>query len=352
MKLPFIPPQIEETHGLKIRSVGFFNPWAKIVLFVKKFNAQKYKLASLCLILIALAGCGKNANRAGSNGANHAMAANDSVAWEKVIDGLNFPEGPAWDGKGALFVSNCYGGWITKLSNGRADTFLTARASPFTFGKTNGMTFRDGHLFACDYGVGAILKIDAEGVTAIYANSFEGKAFNRPNDLAFDAGGNLYFTDPKTYGKDILDGRIFWISANDQTIKVAAEGLGFPNGIAFSADGRRLYVCESAYARILRFTVGPDGGLTQKEIFVELPGGDPDGIAFDSEGDLYVAHYGGSAVYVIAPDGKIKQKIPTPGKKPTNLEFADADLKTLFLTEVETNALYKRRVDVAGAKLY
>jgi gluconolactonase len=113
-----------------------------------------------------------------------------------------------------------------------------------------------------------------------------------------------------------------------------------------------LYVCESAFARVLRFTVEPDGRLTNKEIFVELLGGDPDGIAFDSEGNLYVAHYGGGAVYVIAPDGRIKQKIPTPGKKPTNLEFADEDLQTLFLTEVETNALYKRRVDIAGLKLY
>jgi gluconolactonase len=304
-----------------------------------------------CLIFIALAGCEKSADRPANDGADHAMLVNDSTAWEKVAEGLNFPEGPAWDGKEALFVSNCYGGWITRLSNGRADTFLTARESPFTFGKTNGMAFRDGHLFACDYGAGAILKIDTTGVTGIYANSFDGKAFNRPNDLAFDAHGNLYFTDPKTYGRDILDGRVFRISANDQKVQVMADNLGFPNGIAFSADGRRLYVCESAFARVLRLSVTPEGRLANREIFAELPGGDPDGIAFDSEGNLYVAHYGGGAVYVIAPDGRIRQKIPTPGQKPTNLEFAGEDLKTLFLTEVETNALYKRRVDVAGVKL-
>jgi gluconolactonase len=333
-----------------IRKIRIQNVFLEMLKRLKSIN--KLISTAVYLAFIALAGCEKNADHAAKDGANHAMAANDSVAWEKVAEGLNFPEGPAWDGKGTLLVSNCYGGWITKFSNGRADTFLTASESPFTFGKTNGMTFRGGHLFACDYGVGAILKIDAEGETEIYADGFDGKAFNRPNDLAFDAGGNLYFTDPKTYGKDILDGRIFRISADGQTIQIMAEGLGFPNGIALSADGRRLYVCESAFARVLRFAVGPDGRLANKEIFVELPGGDPDGIAFDSQGNLHVAHYGGGAVYVIAPDRKIKQKIPTPGKKPTNLEFADADLKTLFLTEVETNALYKRRVDVAGFKLY
>lgn len=319
---------------------------------MRRRNNNNLIIAIACLIFAALAGCEKNADRAGKNGAaNHEIAVNDSTAWEKVAEGLNFPEGPAWDGKATLFISNCYGGWITRLSNNRADTFLAARELPFTFGKTNGMTFRDDHLFACDYGIGAILKIDTTGVTEIYANGFGGKAFNRPNDLAFDAAGNLYFTDPKSYSKEILDGRIFRISANGQMVQVRADSLGFPNGIAFSADGQRLYVCESAFSRVLRFVVEPDGGLANKEVFVELPGGDPDGIAFDREGNLYVAHFGGGAVYIIAPDGRIKQKIPTPGKKPANLEFADDDLKTLFLTEVETNALYKRRVDVAGVKL-
>jgi hypothetical protein len=48
-----------------------------------------------------------------------------------------------------------------------ADRYLSDGASPFTFGKTNGTTFRDGHLLVCDYRAGAILQINTEGVTEI-----------------------------------------------------------------------------------------------------------------------------------------------------------------------------------------
>ncbi len=272
----------------------------------------------------------------------------ETAAWEKIVGGLNFPEGPAWDGKSTLYFSNCYGGWITKWINGRADTFLTASSSPFTFDKTNGMTFHEGHLFACDFGKGAILKFSLEGATEIYAQGFEGKTFNRPNDLAFDGAGNLYFTDPKTYSRKILDGRIFRIRARDKTVEMLADSLGFPNGIAFSRNKKKLYVCESAFERVLSFEVEPGGRLSNKKTFITLPGGDPDGIECDREGNLYVAHFGGGAVYVIAPDGTIRQQITAPGMKPTNLEFGGKNLSTLFLTEVETNAVYQRQVGYDG----
>ncbi len=305
------------------------------------------KIAAFLLAGVFVFNCAKDGDQAADNNSDNRTAAASSANWEKVVAGLNFPEGPAWDGESTLYFSNCYGGWITALSNGQADTFLTARESPLTFNKTNGMVFHQGSLFACDFGLGAILKISKEGVINTCAKEYQGKPFNRPNDLAFDASGNLYFTDPKSYSREVLDGRIFLVKP-DQKIEMLADSLGFPNGIAFSPDRKKLYVCESAFERILRFDVAPGDGLTNKEVFIVLPGGDPDGIDFDREGNLYAAHFGGGAVYVITPDGVIREKILTPGKKPTNIEFGGEDLKTLFLTEVETNALYQRRVEFAG----
>lgn len=316
--------------------------------FIDGMKSNQRKLAVAALILFATAHCARDKEaRQPAHKAADASAISEA-SWERVVTGLNFPEGPAWDGKSALYFSNCYGGWITRLVNGHADTFLTAGASPFTFDKTNGMAFHEGYLFACDFGKGAILKISPEGETEIYAQGFEGKAFNRPNDLVFDGAGNLYFTDPKTYSREILDGRIFRIRARDKTVEMIADSLGFPNGIAFSSDGKTLFVCESAYERVLSFEIEPGGQLRNKKTFITLPGGDPDGIECDREGNLYVAHFGGGAVYVIAPDGTIQQKIMAPGAKPTNLEFGGKNLSTLFLTEVETNAVYQRRVGYAG----
>ncbi len=273
--------------------------------------------------------------------------------FEKVIDGLNFPEGPAWDGKGSLFVSNCYGGYITKISQTNSFTFVKTSENNTKIKNTNGLTFdRYGFLYACEYGLGSILKISEDGEIEIYSAGYKGKRFNRPNDLAFDKNGNLYFTDPNSYDKNIHDGMVYRIDALTKEVTIAADNIAFSNGIAFSADGKNVFVCESAEHRILKFHVNDDGTFCERKVFVELPDGDPDGIAFDIKGNLYAANFGSKRIYIINPDGTIKNYIETPGKKPSNVEFADEDLKTLYITEDETNAVYKMRVDVPGLALF
>lgn len=191
-----------------------------------------------------------------------------------------------------------------------------------------------------------------EGKSEIIAPGYKGRKFNRPNDLAFDQKGNLYFTDPHAYDRKNPDGAVYRLDARSRKVTLVARELAFPNGIAFSADGRWLYICESAFERILRFRVDRRGKLHDRTVFITLPGGDPDGIAFDRDGCLYVAHFGGSAILVIGPDGQVRQVIPAPGKKPSNVEFAGPDLTTLYVTEDETNAIYKIKVGIPGVKLF
>ncbi len=274
---------------------------------------------------------------------------NESENWVKVIEGLNFPEGPAFDGISTLYLSNCYGGWITRYSEGKVDTFLVKNNSSINISKTNGLAVgNDGNIYICEYGYGQILRADGDRNLEVYANGFNGERFNRPNDLTLDEDDNLYFTDPKSYDKNILDGRIFFIDAQTNKIKLIADSLAFPNGINISPVDNKLYVCESAKQKIVRFTITKDHKLINKEDFVSLPGGDPDGIEFDIKGNLYVAHFGGKAVYIFSPEGKLLQKIVTPGSKPTNLEFGGDDNRILYLTEVETNALYKINLNIEG----
>ena len=271
--------------------------------------------------------------------------------WIKVAGDLNFPEGPAWNGKDALFVSNCYGGWIAQITDSNVDTFATIQSTGIQ--KTNGTAFDCyGNLFVCDFGLKAILKISPHQSAMIVANSCQNQPFNRPNDLAFSKNGNLYFTDPNQYDRQHPDGKVYCVSGKDRSVRIIHDAIAFPNGIAFSKDGKHMFVCESAANRILLFDVLQNGNIANGRPFVELPGGDPDGIALDVHGNLYVAHFGGGAVYIISPDGNILQKIPAPGKKPSNLEFGGKDMKTLFLTEVETNSVYRLQVPIAGLKLF
>lgn len=277
--------------------------------------------------------------------------------WELIASGFDFPEGPAWNYANTLYLSSCNDHRIIKITDYVATDFLADSSAPVSFQKTNGLTFgKDGFLYACDYGLGHILLITESGYTKSYADGYNDEAFNRPNDLAFAPNGDLYFTDPKSYGKDKPDGRIFRVDNSTKEVVLLAEGLCFPNGIAFSDDGEFLYVCESAQERILKYPVHYDSlrgnYLGDYEVFAETPGGDPDGIAFDITGALYVAHFGGSAILIINQEGKIVQKIETPGSKPSNIEFAGTNLEMMYITEDETNCVYKMRNTIPGLKLF
>ena len=275
-----------------------------------------------------------------------------TAQFQLVADGCKFPEGPAWNGE-KLVVSNCYGDWITQVKGSKVDTFVQIPTEPVSFEKTNGLTFyKDGSLFAAEFGFGAILRFDENGKCEIYVDGYNGEKFNRPNDLAFDSEGDLYFTDPKNYDAQNPDGTVYLIRKETKEVIPVFQYLAFPNGIALDAEEEYLYVCESAKNRVLKYEINEDKTLGEFEVFAELPGGDPDGIAFDVEGNLYVAHFGGSAIQVFSPEGELIKKIKTPGTKPSNVEFGGEDMKTLFITEDETNSIYKMENEIAGMKLF
>src|SRR5207237_211327 len=158
-------------------------------------------------------------------------------------------------------------------------------------------------------------------------------------DLAFDPNGNLYFTDPKDSSKDAPIGRVYRVDKL-KNVTLVAQGLAFTNGIAFSADGRTLYVAESQKSVVLKYPVNADGSLGAKSVFCTLPGGkEPDGMNFDAAGNLWVAEAFAGAVREFDPSGKLMRSIDLPGKQVTHGEFGATDMKTLYSKEAETGTL-------------
>src|SRR3989442_1379441 len=91
----------------------------------------------------------------------------------KVADGLKFPEGPAWDGKGGVFVSNCDVDYITRVDDNTGKAEIAFRSTPKGLKSTNGLTFdRTGSLFACDHGRGAVVEIRPDGTASVYVDKF------------------------------------------------------------------------------------------------------------------------------------------------------------------------------------
>ncbi|HXG25049.1 MAG TPA: SMP-30/gluconolactonase/LRE family protein [Chthonomonadales bacterium] len=281
---------------------------------------------------------------------------------QKVCDGAEFPEGPAYDGKGNLYFSNCGGDYITRVS---ADGTVTrkwmtaAEAGPNGFKKTNGMAFyKDGSLFVCDFQRNAIIRIYPDRHCEMVIDRFEGKPLTGPNDLAFDPHGNLYFTAPGGSNKENPIGVLYRLELATRKLTKVADGMAFPNGLAFTADAKHLYVCESWHDRILRFAVRSDGTLGPKEVFADLSPdgpGQPDGMAVDAKGNLWVTHYGRHTVLVVNSKGKIVRTIRLPHTQeggPTNIEFAGRDMKSVYITDPGANALWKMRSDTPGLPLF
>jgi gluconolactonase len=146
---------------------------------------------------------------------------------------------------------------------------------------------------------------------------------------------------------------VYRVDKGSRKVTKVASGMAFPNGVAFSADAKALYIAESHTFRILKAAVKPDGSLEKPELFCQMPTDHvPDGMNFDQAGNLYVGTVGPGLVTIIAPDGKIAKTITVPGTDVTNVEFGGKGLKTLYITEAQKGILYSMEVAVGGLPLF
>jgi gluconolactonase len=126
------------------------------------------------------------------------------------------------------------------------------------------------------------------------------------------------------------------VTSAGRTLLVAG-GLRVPNGLVLSPDGSVLYVAETVPNRILRMPVDSPGKAGPAQVFVGLPSrpsaqAEPDGMAVDTSGNLYVAHLAMSVVQVISPAGKLLRSIPAGLYDVSNLVFGGAGNRSLFIT--------------------
>jgi sugar lactone lactonase YvrE len=107
------------------------------------------------------------------------------------------------------------------------------------------------------------------------------------------------------------------------------------NGIAWSPAADTMYFVDSLRQRIIAFPFeAADGSIGPGETFVEVSARDgmPDGIAVDSDGAVWVALAGGSAVGRYSSSGELEDRIALPVRYPTSCAFGGSGLDELFVT--------------------
>ena len=264
-----------------------------------------------------------------------------------LAKGLNFPEGPAFDSQGRLWIVELKGGNLAYLENGKLTRIPVG-------GEPNGIAIDgEGRIVFCDAGNCSIRRHDpATGETVTMVDSVYGERLFKPNDLAFDTADNLVFTCPGDSRTEPTGYVCVLTAAGD--VRRVASGYYFPNGLAFSPDGRHLIVAETRRQRLWRGRWDANRALWLAPRPWASVGGTigPDGMAFTKEGLLYVAIYSGGAIKVVGMDGEVEEVIPVPGANPTNCAFDPSGTLGLVVTEAETGRLFSFPTLGAGALLY
>jgi gluconolactonase len=274
-----------------------------------------------------------------------------AAAVEVLIAGYDSPEGPAFDKAGNLFFVSRSTGSIVKLTpDGKAAEFFNTGGTPV------GLAFHpDGSLYVADEGerTHGILRITPDAKESILVNEYEGRPLLGSNDLCFDRNGVLYFSDPGNSWTDNPIGGFYRLFPNGKLEQIDT-GFALPNGVEVTADGTAVILSETGTNQLFRYAINSDGTMGPRQPWATLDpvGLGPDGLAFDVNGDLYVAHYGAGHIDVFDPEAKHVDRIPVPGANPTNFAFGGADNKTLVITEDATASLYRVRLTVAGQPLH
>lgn len=203
-----------------------------------------------------------------------------------------------------------------------------------------------GNFVVTCYDSNSIGRIAPDGKTLEpYTKDTDGHAFVGPNDFAPDKKGGIYFTGSGK-GGPLIDASAYYITKDGQ-VKLVADDLHNANGLVVSLDGKILYLVETEDNRIIAFDIDDsDGSLSNRRVFLNLndlfpnqPHIWPDGIKFNSKGEMYIGQSPRSLdapgkIIVVDKDAKLLRTISVPSPSMPNFAFGPGE-KSLFVMALD-----------------
>jgi gluconolactonase len=285
-----------------------------------------------------------------------------NAAIEKLFTGCRWAEGPAWNGGGRYLVwsdipNNRQMRWVE--DDGRVSVFHDPA------GYTNGNTFDfEGRLLSCQHGNRRVIRYEHNGSVTVIADKWQGKPLNSPNDIIVHPDGGIWFSDP-TYGiqgnyegfqaKSEIKQAVYRVDPKTGATDMVSDQFGQPNGLCFSPDYRKIYICDTGEAKDIHVFDIPDGkALRNGRLFSKMvtPKGNglPDGIRADIDGNIWVGAGwvgpGYDGVHVITPEGDRIGMILLP-EICANVCFGGPKRNRLFMAA--SQSLYALYVGTQGA---
>ncbi len=250
----------------------------------------------------------------------------------------SFLEGPVFDAKGNLFVTDVAYGRIFRIDPAGAWDLVAEYD-----GEPNGMKFlNERELLITDYRNGLVACDVATGKTREYLGHRNSESFKGVNDLTFDALGNLYFTDQGQTGMHDPTGRVYRLS-RDGRLDALLTNAPSPNGVVLSPDGKFLFVAMTRGNCVWRMPLLADGSVSKAgQFFTSYGPSGPDGLAMDAAGRLIVCNPGLGWAWVLNGRAEPVEILRTaPGTSLTNVAFGGAGLHTLYFTDSTRGAILR-----------
>ena len=156
---------------------------------------------------------------------------------------------------------------------------------------------------------------------------------NRFNDGKCDPRGRFLAGTMDHHEKEAT-GCLYSVAA-DGAISRLLKGLRISNGMAWSPDGRTMYFTDTPTREIMAFDYDlQTGELSNPRVVIhfEKSFGFPDGMTTDTEGNLWIAMWGGGRISQWKPDGTLLAQFGVPALNVTSCAFGGPALNELFIT--------------------
>ncbi|KAJ3757120.1 D-lactonohydrolase-like protein [Lentinula raphanica] len=200
----------------------------------------------------------------------------------------------------------------------------------------------------------------------VLLDNYFGRQFVSLNDIkVHPTNGKIFFTDVD-YGflnlfrpAPLMPFQVYRFDPDTSAVRVVADGFNKPNGIAFTPDGKTVYVSDTGAsggflgnnltfpASIYAFDVDPDThAFKNRRVLAYADAGVPDGIQLDSDGNIYSGCADGTQVW--APDGTLLGKFFL-GMSTAEMIFAgDGRLVILAETKMFLATIAAKSVPLGG----
>jgi gluconolactonase len=251
------------------------------------------------------------------------------------------PDGTLWsaDARGGVVRISPDGKQqiITQQRSGHFQA-VSSEASRYLEGTLpNGLAFaRNGDILISNFGTDCLELMTRTGETRVLADSIEGEPIGKVNFVLRDSQDRVWITVSTRIKNwmhalrtDLPDGYI--ARYIDGKFRIVADGFHFTNEIRMDAREEFMYVVETTGGCVSRLRVGKDGSLSNREVFGPTSlgkGAWPDGIAFDSLGNLWGTMVYSDKLFVLSPQGDFRLLLDEGDpKKVDDLEQAFFDNK-------------------------